>query len=363
MTSSLESEYRPRSVSPPGSTVADILEERSMSQADLATRLGSTPKFVNELVKGKASISRKTALQLERTLGVAADFWLAREARYQEWLARKEDAHELRASVGWLKELPLSDMVRFGWIRRASSRQDQVAECLNFFATATVDVWRKKWLRPLAAFRASSKARHKDGAVAAWLRQGEREAERVKCRPFDRDAYHASLLGLRAMTREPDPDIFVPETVRRCAASGVAVVFVPTPSGCPASGATRWLAANRALLQLSLRYRTNDHLWFSFFHEAAHILKHGKRMLFLESMGGLNAEHEAEADRFARDLLIPPTDARRLPMLGRSKAAVMRFADDIGVAPGIVVGRMQKEDLLPWSHLNGLKVSYTWAED
>jgi hypothetical protein len=63
---------------------------------------------------------------------------------------------------------------------------------------------------------------------------------------------------------------------------GVAVALVPHPQGCPVWGATRWIAPERAVLQLSLRYKTNDHLWFPIFHGAAHILRHGKKLLFLE---------------------------------------------------------------------------------
>jgi len=125
------------------------------------------------------------------------------------------------------------------------------------------------------------------------------------------------------------------------------------------------LAPDKALLVLSLRHRTNDHLWFTFFHEAAHLILHGKKLLFIEGNNGLDSSQEEEANRFAADLLLPPSTAARLELLrakrGFSMDDVCAFASEVGVAPGIVVGRMQKEGWLPWTHMNSLKVSYAWS--
>ena len=68
-----------------------------------------------------------------------------------------------------------------------------------------------------------------------------------------------------------------------CAHAGVAVVFVQELPNTGISGSTQWLTPTKALVQLSLRYKTDDQLWFTFFHEAGHILAHGKRQVFLET--------------------------------------------------------------------------------
>ena len=72
------------------------------------------------------------------------------------------------------------------------------------------------------------------------------------------------------------------ELVRLCANAGVAVVFVQEFPQIRICGATQWLTSTKALVQLNLRYKTDDHLWVTFFHEADHILRHGKRQVFLE---------------------------------------------------------------------------------
>jgi len=167
------------------------------------------------------------------------------------------------------------------------------------------------------------------------------------------------LSELRALTNEIEPDVFIPQLVGTCAQAGVAVVFAPTPKGCPVSGATRWLSSDKALLMLSLRHATNDHLWFAFFHEAGHLLLHGKKMMFLETKG-LDGKQEQQADKFACNLLIPPAYAKQLPTLEKTYAAVKQFAVEADVASAIVVGRMQKEGYLSWALLNKCKVRYKW---
>lgn len=264
--------FSPDWISPPGDTIADILEERGFTQAELAERAELSRKHVNDLIKARAAITPAVALRLERVLGSSADFWLTREARYQEALERRQQTAALAVEAPWLDELPLADMHRLGWIEPSTGVPAQVAACLRFFAVNSVAAWRVQYAGPLAAFRASDKHERKVGAVAAWLRQGEREAQRMCTRPFDSAMFQDTLQQARALTLEPDPDRFVPRLQALCAAVGVAVLFVPAPRGCPASGATRYLTPDKAMLLLSLRHKTNDHLWFTFFHEAGHLV-------------------------------------------------------------------------------------------
>lgn len=361
----IAAQFEPKWVSPPGDTIVDLLEEFGWSQTEFAERTGYTSKHVSLLIHGKASITEDAAFRLERVLGGTADFWLAREAKYREAVAREEELASLRDQGDWLKELPLAHMVKYQWISKYADKARQVSECMAFFGVASVDAWRARYVEPLklAAFKSSPKFEKNVAAVAAWLRQGEKSATALECGRFDKQMFMSTLHDLRGLTNEVDPDVFVTKLVALCARVGVAVVFEPAPTGCPVTGATKWLTSEKALLMLSLRYKSNDHLWFAFFHEAGHIVQHGKKMLFLEVLGGMDGENEAEADKFARDFLIPPDAASALPFVAHTVAAVTAFAKEIGVAPGIVVGRMQHDRNLPPSYLNKLKVRYRWSAD
>lgn len=355
--------FSPDWVSPPGDTIDDLLDERGWTQAQLAERTGFTRKHVNDLVRGRATITADTASRLSTVLGGPVQFWLTREAQYQAAIERQRMLDALREDAVWLRELPVAWMVKQGWVQRHSHRGAQVEECLRYFGVASVDTWRETYASPLAAFRASEKVAKKLGAVAAWLRQAERQATEVRTDPYDRAAFKTLLPELRALTQESDPSVFVPRLQELCAAVGVAVVFVPAPPGCPVHGATRWLAPEKAMLALSLRYKTNDQLWFSFFHECFHVLNHAKKLLFIEGIDGLDQALEDEANRFAGDLLIPPAFARVLETMSTT-SEVERMALHLGIAAGILVGRMQKEGWIPWrSYLNDLKVRYRWVTD
>lgn len=351
--------FTPDWISPPGDSIADLLEELGWTQSEFAERTGFTSKHVSLLINGKASITEETALKLERVVGSNARFWLTREAQYREALARIEEEKSFAKDVDWLKELPLKDMLKYQWVRVARTPAEQVGECLKFFGVASVSAWKARYREPIAAFRASKTFKLNAAAAAAWLRRGELRAASIECQAFDRAKFKAALSNIRSMTNERDPEIFVPALQKACAEAGVAVVFEPAPKGCPVSGATKWLTADKALLMLSLRHRSNDHLWFSLFHEAAHILLHGKRMMFIDAEGMLSSEEEIEADRFATDFLISQVSSAHLPLL-KTEAAVINFASEIGIAPGIVVGRMQKEKYITWAQLNHLKVFYGW---
>src|SRR5262249_32789781 len=163
------------------------------------------------------------------------------------------------------------------------------------------------------------------------------EAQRLKCRPYDKDGFRAALEKVRRLTVEA-PEVFVPRVKEWCAAAGVAVVFTPDIQSAPVSGAAQWLTPDKALLPLCLRVKSNDHFWFSFFQEAGHILKHGKREKFVEDGGDHDAKEE-EANRFAEDFLIPREWSEELTHL-RSREQIVAFSKSVGVAPGIVLGRL-----------------------
>jgi HTH-type transcriptional regulator / antitoxin HigA len=355
MNEATQNQYTPDSVSAPGETLEEVLQSRAMSQAEFAERTGRPKKTINEIVRGKAAITAETALQFERVLGIPAAFWMSREQNYQEAVARERELGGLSRHTDWLKNVPYSAMVKLGWIPGHRDKTRQLDEVLRYFGVASTASWEDVWTRLGAAFRKSATLRAEPGSVAAWLRRGEIQASGRACADFSPGAFRDVLHRIRALTRDlPQDFAFVVE--RECASAGVYVVFVPELPGTRVWGATRWLTPTRALIQLSLRYETDDHLWFTFFHEAGHILLHGRREVFLEGDVSQAAVQESEADAFAREWLIPEKRYRVFRRLGtRSCAAVSRFAYELGIAPGIVVGCMQHDGLLPRTACNDLK--------
>jgi HTH-type transcriptional regulator / antitoxin HigA len=352
--------YAPDQVSPPGDTLLEVLEMQHMSQAELAERTGRPKKTINEIVNAKAAITPETALQFELVLGIPAVFWINREQQYREALARERERQSFSGHTDWLKSIPYSAMVSKGWVRERKAQSDQIAELLTFFGVASPITWEEIWQSSHAIFRQSPTFKSEPGSLAAWLRKGEIEANKIERSEYDPARFRAALHRVRGFTRDMPPNLPALLT-KECGAAGVCVVFVPELPGTRAWGATRWLTQNTALLQLSLRYKTDDHFWFTFFHEAGHILLHGKRDVFLEADEDRKNEKEKEADAFARDCLIPDRKYRTFRRLGaRSCAAVNRFAYEVGIAPGIVVGCLQHDKVLEHNECNDLKKPVDW---
>lgn len=345
--------YEPDVVSPPGETLEEMLEERGMTQKELARRMGRPLKTVNEIVKGKVALTADTALQLERVLGVPANFWNRREADYREYCSRVAEQQRLAGQEDWLKALPLPWMREHCGLSRTRDRTTLVKEALDFFGIASSAQWETVYTQPQALFRCSKPGRDVATKLSPWIRMGELRAQKVQCGPYDAGRFNEVLQQIRALTRL-SPQVFQTQLAGLCATAGVAVALVPAVPGTGISGLTRWLSPDKALIQLSLFGKFNDRFWFTFFHEAGHILLHGKKLVFLEGSCG-NERMEDEANGFAANVLIPAQHQDELKQLQRSERAVTDFAERIAIHPGIVVGRMQHEGILPESHLNGLK--------
>lgn len=361
--------YEPNYAVPPGETLLDTLEELNMTQAELARRMNRPVKTINEIIKAKAEITPVTSLELERATGVPASLWNNLEKNYRDKLARIKERARLENHVDFLEIIPLKEMIRRSWISKSKDKVDQLVEVLNFFRISTIESWETIWGSELSgnvAFRKALSFDSDKGATSAWLRRGEIEAELISCIPFNKAQFKSLLQNeIRKLTQEPNPQIFLPELVRICAEVGVAVVLVKELPECRVNGATYWVNPQKAVIQLSARYRSDDHLWFTFYHEAGHIVLHGKTETFLEYKKDTEQENkEQEADEYATETLIPSVKYRAFVSRTTyySYEAVGTFATTVGVSPGILVGRLQHDGLVPYSNLNTLKTRYTWTD-
>jgi len=346
MSRVIRNEYEPDTVSPPGTTLLETLQEIGMTQAELAERTERPLKTINEIIKGKAAITPETALQLEHVLGIPARFWNNRESHYRESLAKREESDRLSKQTDWMDDVPVAKLVDLKWIRRCSTRVEQTREVLSFYGVATPGAWRQLCDGSRAAYRKARAIEGHPAAIAAWLRKGEMDARGIACEPYEEKRFRSLLPRLRSLTRIGDPAKFVPELQRLC-------------------GAARWMTPDKALIQLSARYKDDGSFWFTFFHEVAHILLHGKKAVFLDDRIGEDTdEKEKEADTYAGNVLIPAAALGKFVAAGNfTAAAIKRFADEIVIAPGIVAGRLQHDGVIGWNTGNSLKTRYRWVDD
>jgi addiction module HigA family antidote len=335
-----------------------------MSQSELARRTGRPFKTINEIVNAKAALTPDTAIQLERTLGISASFWNNLETDYREHLAFARAQEELEANAPWADAFPIRDLVRHGLVRAGLTKSERLAALLQFFRVSSPGVWESQWLAPTASLRASAAFNSSPHAVAAWLRWGEIIAEQTQSERFDRQSFIEALNEVRKLTRREPFTQILGQVRELCAAAGVVIVLAPELGKTRLSGAAHWLASDKAIIQLSLRYKSDDQFWFSFFHEAGHLLSRKRDdHVDAEDGSGEDADREEQAaNAFARDFLMPADAYVEFVSAGTFSAQAVRdFAKQLDIAPGIVVGRMQRDGLVDHSHLNGLKKSIRWA--
>lgn len=334
----------------PGEIVAEYLEYNGWTQKDLATRTGVTPKHINELIKGKKDLSPEMASKLSMVFGTSMELWNNLNSRYIEQKAYLEKLDALRAEKAWLKEIPAAWMEKMGWVSKFKDAGQRVEALLRFFAVTSVNEWRATLSSYNLAFRQSKTFKTKDGAVLAWIRKAEIEAASLTDKPLSIERLKNSLSDLKKLTNEPEPAVFMPRLREILGESGVRIVFIQAPPGCPVHAATVW-KGSRCIIANSGRFRSDDQFWFSLFHEIGHILLKHKGIAKTD-------EQEREADAFASNMFIPEAFSETLKKT-KTKSEILTLSRKAGVPAGIVVGRLQHDALLPHGGtLEALKVRY-----
>ena len=353
-------QYRPDHAVPPGWILEECLEVEGISRAEFARRCGRSPKLISEIISGKAPLEPETALQFEKVLGVDASIWLGIESNHRLHRAREAEAGEAAAKAEWVKMFPVRELVKRGCFPRPASDVDAVSKLLAFFRVGSVEAWNARYGLTNVAYRHSPSFRSNEAALATWRRLGEIEAESQECEDYGESCFRHAIRAIRNLTREEITEA-LRQAERLCNEAGVALVLVKPLPKTALSGAAWWLSPRKAVIQLTARHKTNDHLWFSFFHEAAHVLLHSKKGVFVDEANGIGAEIELEANDWASNTLIPQRALHRFVAASPLGApAVRAFAEEQGIAPGIVVGMLQHRGLIPWTHLNSLKVRLAW---
>lgn len=354
-------QYRPDYGVPPGQILKERLEAHGIPAGELASRCELTQAHLNDIIDGGAPVDQDLALKFERELGLDAEIWLSIEDTYRRFLARDAEGSKPESLV-WLNNFPISELVGREEIDEPVSKEDAVVKLLTFFDVSSVIEWNDRYAASSVAYRHSPAFESDEFNLATWLRLGALEAEWQERADFDRSRFADALREIRRLTREPTGTAFE-RSQGLCNDAGVALVLLKPMPNVALSGAAWWLTPTEPVIQLSGRHKTNDHLWFTLFHEAAHILLHSNDLAetFIDDESGKIAVVDTEADEWAADFLVPREEWDWFVGTGRfSGSDVHEFASQQGVAPAIVVGRLQHEKLIPWSYLNNFKARMTW---
>jgi HTH-type transcriptional regulator/antitoxin HigA len=347
-----QNEYYPQTKPHPGETLAEKLEEMEMGPKEFALRTGKPEKTIIAVMKGESAITPDMAVQFENVTKIPANFWMSHQRAYDEFIAREKQKAVIDEAVAWAEQFPLADIIKKGWLPQVNTLQEKTMEMLAFFGFSNHTAWEDYYFRQQlkVAFRISLAQTNEPYAISAWLRKGELQAAELEAAEYSEQKFKEALHEIKSVMAKHPADFFA-QLQRICLAAGVKVVHTPCIKKAPISGSTRWLN-DTPFIQLTGRYNRNDSFWFTFFHEAGHILLHGKKDIFLEKVeySDKDLQKEAEADAFAcKWTLTENEEMEILASAPLSKEDIRRFAQKFNTHPAIIIGRLQHKKLIPYS--------------
>ena len=337
MSTEQKSTFAPDYAVPAGETVKEYMDGMGFTQKEFAVRLGMTEQSLIRMYTGKQSLTYETANRLEKVTGVSANFWNKREQLYRERVIKTKEMEQGRLNKDWVRYFPIKMLQKFGFIAQGNDYAVLYSSVLQFFGVATPEAWDDLWKNPKVAARRSPCFANDPYKAAAWIRMGELTAHTLNCQPTKKLAFSKLLPEFRKITRE-EPCVFMPKLQEMCCSAGVALVFVATPYGLKWNGATKWLH-DTAMIIVNAADKKENVFWFSFFHEAYHVLNDGKQNLLINDEDFTdkrekNAENFAIRQLFGRNALKSIEEAS-------SEGDIRRLADKLGLSEGIIAGQWQ----------------------
>lgn len=352
---------RPDWVSPPGDTIVSILDEREMTIEQFARKIGKSSPDVQRILDGKQIIDSELANRLAISLGASQSFWLAREHDYRASITQPKEV-KINQLSQLLKALPVGDMQKFGWIKKSSTKENKIKECLSFFGVSSLAQWQGKYDNAFqkATYRSSSIYASSDIATTAWLRKGEIDTIKDETKTWSPECLKSQIPRIRRLTWYKSPELFLPKLKFLLAEAGVKFALVRAPKGCRASGAVRIFQNGNPHIQLSFRYLSDDQFWFTLFHEIGHLLLHYDKMPILENADISQSKIEDEANEFAAGIIVPANYREEMYSLGNSRFPIISFAKKVGISPGLIVGQLQHDGIIRFNQMQHLKRRFKW---
>lgn len=347
--------------SKPGDTIKSLMQARRVAPSDLAEHMPGGLDTLRRLLEGTKEIDRAIANALAMHLGGSSEFWLKRQKNYEAALNRAVQKTSETEADEWLNKIPAPGPRASVGISE-QKREEELRRRLVFYNVADLKTWDARYGNISEThFRTSPSFQSNRSSVLSWLRRGEIEADLISTAQWNPDRLQQMLPEIRALSKLSRPSRFLPRLRQILVEAGVALVVVPTPKGCHASGAARLIAPDKALILVSFRHRSDDQFWFTLFHEIGHLLLH-KGRAFVDEEETPDSPAEREANDFAANCIVPPNRWSEFQRLEPDRDAILRFAVSIGVSPGLVVGQMQHEGRIDFGRMTRLKRHWTWDE-
>lgn len=338
----------PAEVFPPGEFLRDELEAREWTQQELADILDRPPRLISELIAGKRAITPETATGLAEAFGTSAEYWLNLECQYQLSKVKSTGGQVARKSRLYTK-FPVREMLRRGWIRASDNIDVLEQRFCEFFSMADMDA------EPALARNGKNTNTAMDATPLhlAWLFRVKAMAAQQNVPGYSRERLLTAVEKLKTLLSAPEETRHAPNIL---AEAGVRLVFVEPLAGSKLDAACLWLADDKPVIGMTLRFDRIDHFWFVLRHEIEHVIraddkKHAPIVDMDVGSGGHEGdeelpEYEVLANAAGANFCVPAEQfenfiARVQPSFSEQK--ILLFSQQINVHPGLVVGQLQRK--------------------
>ena len=339
----------------PGETILELLESNCMTQLDLADKTGINKKTINEIVKGKAPITTSTALKLEYVFDIPASFWNNLESSYREALERQKDWETIKEDEKHLNNIPYSEMAKrnWDWIEKTRDSYEKVINLRKFFSVASLAF--NTELKRRLAFRKSENENFSFESLYCWLRYGEIQSNKTIFPNFNVELLKNKVKEIRKLATKSFLEQY--DNIRKLLFDcGVSLIYEPHLPHTYVNGVAYKITCDKAIIMISDKGKRDDILWFTLFHEIAHLIKHSKKEMFIDQESDDKNDIELEADSYAKNILIPDDLYNNFVNKNYkyTEQIIKEFSLENNISTGIVVGRLQKDGIIGWNEFNKL---------
>lgn len=351
----------------PGYYVKEMMEEMNINQKELAQRLDTTTKTVSELVNGNINLSEEMVLKLSSMFGTSIELWLNLDNTYKQKKLEKEKLEKQEREYDFLKCIDCNFLKGLGLLSEGQKKSEIVNKLHELLNISTFDILnRDNFLVQYKAYGAEWDVKQLINANI-WVQIVIGIGEERKTAKYDEKKLKETLHELRKMTVRL-PNEAAKDLEHLLADCGIAFVVTPKMKHCNVTGAVKWLDKDKAVLAMNDRMKSTDVFWFSLFHELQHVMQKRIKLLIVNTEkdelikdNNLLMDLEREADLFARDFLIPAASYTKFVSEEVFTVySIISFSEAIGIHPGIVVGRLQKDGHVGYDKFNEMKMRYSF---
>lgn len=353
----------------PGFYLQKYLTNQEISQEEFAKRIGISKSKMSKIINGNITLDDETINKIAIVLGTSKELWRNLDNQYKDKLFEIKEAKTNEQEKPIVKELDYNFWVKLNILPHVRNWKEKINNLRKVLQVSNLTVLKQPDL--FTQYRRVKNTVSEKNIISsnAWIQTAIYLSRSINVDDINLEYLKDHLSQIRDMTNQ-NPKEFVPQLESIFKKSGVKFVLIPDLKNTGINGAVKWInEGNNVLLMLNNRRKDADIFWFSLFHEIAHVFQQKKTKMIVSpspdknknviSEDNMMRKLEEEADNFARDMLLDKDSYNDFISLGRFDVnSIKCFAQTQKIAPGIVVGRLQKEGHVPYNRCNRLKKRY-----